>query len=271
MRIGHTLAGSDFCAAEGRRPATTSRSPAPWQGFSGHGCAVVNRIRPGGTRALAIHFDRLEDGATARATTSTFVDSIETAKYFERRGYGLMTSPMLSPGQTVTAAVELAQNADEAVDVAICIRVYDAEDKLLTLRNPATTLEPGASAALDVDDSRSRRLSDRRGGNRDRDRARPAARSILDRLHWQGAPNVTLSRIPGSMWNRAWVNGVDQYHPALSRVVPSGSQPRHRAAAARRTGLGRLSGRRGRDAALGTPRWHRRPAYKACAATTPWC
>ena len=35
----------------------------------------------------------------------------------------------------------------------------------------------------------------------------------LDRLHWTGAPEVKLSQIPGSMWNRAWVNGVDQYLP----------------------------------------------------------
>ena len=35
----------------------------------------------------------------------------------------------------------------------------------------------------------------------------------LDRLHWTGAPEVKLSQIPGSMWSRAWVNGVDQYLP----------------------------------------------------------
>ena len=35
----------------------------------------------------------------------------------------------------------------------------------------------------------------------------------LNRLDWDGAPEVTLGRIPGSMWHRAWVNGVDQYSP----------------------------------------------------------
>ena len=211
MRIGHTLAGSDFAPPKDGARYHFSL-PGAVQGFSGHGCAVVNRIRPSGTRALAIHFDRLEDGATARATTSTFVDSIETAKYFERRGYGLMTSPMLSPGQTVTAAVELAQNADEAADVAICIRVYDAEDKLLTLRNPATTLEPGASAALEwtIPDLGGYPIA---AVGIETVTAPAGGTLYLDRLHWQGAPNVTLSRIPGSMWNRAWVNGVDQYHP----------------------------------------------------------
>ena len=42
----------------------------------------------------------------------------------------------------------------------------------------------------------------------------PAGGTVyLDRLDWTGAPNVTLSRLSGSMWHRAWVNGVDQYLP----------------------------------------------------------
>ena len=73
---------------------------------------------------------------------------METARHFEGRGYGLMTSPTLSPGQTTTANVELAQDADNAVEASICIRVFDADDRLMTLRNPATTVDPGARAEL---------------------------------------------------------------------------------------------------------------------------
>jgi hypothetical protein len=46
----------------------------------------------------------------------------------------------------------------------------------------------------------------------------------LDYLTWDGPPNVVFSRpnYPGSMWRRAWVNGVDQYEerwPEAYRIV----------------------------------------------------
>ncbi|MCY3837417.1 MAG: ADP-ribosylglycohydrolase family protein, partial [Gammaproteobacteria bacterium] len=128
------------------------------------------------------------------------------------RGYGLMTSPTLSPGQTVAANVELAKNVDEAAEVSICIRVFDADDKLMTLRNTPTTLDPGARAELTwtipdlggypVAEVGVQLVSAPSGGT-----------LYLDRLHWSGAPEVKLSQVPGSMWSRAWVNGVDHYHP----------------------------------------------------------
>ncbi|MXY58880.1 MAG: hypothetical protein F4Y41_21285 [Gammaproteobacteria bacterium] len=140
------------------------------------------------------------------------MDSLETARHFEGRGYGLMTSPTLSPGQTVTANLELAKNVDDAAEVSICIRVFDADDKLMTLRNTPTTLDPGARAELTwtipdlggypVAAVGVQLVTAPSGGT-----------LYLDRLHWTGAPEVKLSQIPGSMWNRAWVNGVDQYLP----------------------------------------------------------
>ena len=206
-RMGHTLAGTVFTPPkDGARYHFAY--PGAVQGFTGHECAVDNRDG----KYLTIHFDLLEAGTTARATTSTFVDSLDTAKYFERRGYGLMASPTLSPGQTVKAAVELAKPTDQAVGVAVCLRVFNGEDELQTLRSPTTTLEPGdktelswtvpdlggypvAAVGISV-------VSAPGGGT-----------VYLDRLDWTGAPDVTLSRLSGSMWHRAWVNGVDQYLP----------------------------------------------------------
>ena len=209
--IGRRLGGSAFePPKEGARYHFAY--PGSVQGFTGHQCVVNNREGPSGDRCLAIHFDPLASGAMARATTSTFVDSLETARHFEGRGYGLMTSPTLSPGQTVTANVELAKNVDDAAEVSICIRVFDADDKLMTLRNPPITLDPGASAEL------SWTIPDLGGypiaAVGVQLVAAPSGGTLyLDRLHWTGAPEVKLSQIPGSMWNRAWVNGVDQYLP----------------------------------------------------------
>ena len=209
--IGRRLGGSAF-----EPPKDGARYhfayPGSVQGFTGHQCVVNNREGPSGGRCLAIHFDPLASGSTARATTSTFVDSLETARHFEGRGYGLMTSPTLSPGQTVTANVELAKNVDDAAEVSICIRVFDADDKLMTLRNSPTTLDPGSRAEL------SWTIPDLGGypiaAVGVQLVATPSGGTLyLDRLHWTGAPEVKLSQIPGSMWNRAWVNGVDQYLP----------------------------------------------------------
>ena len=209
--IGRRLGGSVFEAPkDGARYHFAY--PGSVQGFTGHQCVVNNREGLSGERCLAIHFDPLASGETARATTSTFVDSLETARHFEGRGYGLMTSPTLSPGQTVTANVELAKNVDDAAEVSICIRVFDADDKLMTLRNPPTTLDPGGRAEL------SWTIPDLGGypvaAVGVQLVAAPSGGTLyLDRLYWTGAPEVKLSQIPGSMWNRAWVNGVDQYLP----------------------------------------------------------
>ena len=209
--IGRRLGGSVF-----EPPKDGARYhfayPGSVQGFTGHQCVVNNREAPGGERCLAIHFDALASGETARATTNTFVDSLETARYFEGRGYGLMTSPTLSPGQTVTANVELAKNVDDAAEVSICIRVFDADDKLMTLRNPPTTLDPGARAELSwtVPDLGGYPIA---AVGVQLVTAPSGGTLYLDRLHWTGAPEVKLSQIPGNMWSRAWVNGVDQYLP----------------------------------------------------------
>ena len=230
--IGRRLGGSAF-----EPPKDGARYhfayPGSVQGFTGHQCVVNNREAPSGERCLAIHFDPLASGTTARATTSTFVDSLETARHFEGRGYGLMTSPSLSPGQTVTANVELAKNVDDAAQVSICIRVFDADDKLMTLRDTPTTSGsrvPAPNLTWAIPDLGGYPIA----AVGVQLVAAPSGGTLyLDRLHWSGAPDVKLSQVPGSMWSRAWVNGVDHYHPTLGRVVPSGPQPRHGLAPAR--------------------------------------
>ena len=211
LRTGHALAGSAFPAPKGGARYHFSY-PGSVQGFRGHECVLKNRVNASGERCLAIHFDPLDSGKGARATTATFVDSLDTARYFERRGYGLMTSPALSPGQTVSAAVELDKQADEPIEAAICIRVFNQDDKLQTLRDASVQVEPGARATLQwtVPDL---------GGYPIAEVgvevvAAPAGGTLyLDHLDWSGAPTVTLTRVSGSMWHRAWVNGVDQYMP----------------------------------------------------------
>jgi len=211
IRIGHSLAGATFAAPKNGARYHFSQ-PGSVQGFTGHECVVKNRIGVSGERCLAMHFDRIEPGSGARATTGTFVDSLDTARYFERRGYGLMASPALSPGQTVVAAVELAKDADEPVEVSVCIRVFNPDDQLQTLRNGAVQLEAGARETLSwtVPDLGGHPIA---AVGVEVVSAPAGGTLYLDHLDWHGAPSATLTRVGGSMWSRAWVNGVDQYWP----------------------------------------------------------
>ena len=195
--------------------------PGSVQGFQGHGCLVRQGPAADGTPCLNIHFDALADGETARATTGTFVESRETAQYFERRGYALMASPTLNPGQTLAASVTLRADAEDAVQTALCLRVYDDADELVTLRSPAQEIEPGACAQL------AWRVPDTGGHpiaavGLQIVRARTGGALHLDRLTWSGAPDVTLRRTGGQMWHRAWVDGVDhaqRRYPESFRVM----------------------------------------------------
>ncbi|HEX5782716.1 MAG TPA: ADP-ribosylglycohydrolase family protein, partial [Solirubrobacteraceae bacterium] len=127
------------------------------------------------------------DGALAVdgiATTPTFIPR----EAFGMVGYELQASPTLYPGQTVRAEVEGAP-------ARLVIRVYDEHDELVTVRGPGlewripdTGGQPIAEVGVETDG--------------------PARLRSLD---WDGAPDVTLARAPGSMWRRAWVEGVDRW------------------------------------------------------------
>ena len=96
-----------------------------------------------GNRSLAIRFDRLAPGRIARAATLTFIPSKEIGDYFDERGYRLLASPTLYPGQTVRAS--LAADADNAdtVTLRLYARHYDEDDALEIIGDEPVQLAPG--------------------------------------------------------------------------------------------------------------------------------
>jgi hypothetical protein len=109
-------------------------------------------------------------------------------------GYDLQASPTLYPGQTVRAQLDGGR-------FRLLVRVYDGSDELVTLygpdggnewRVPETGGQPIAQVGVEA--------------------FQPL---LLDRLTWDGPPDVTLTRPAegGAMWRRAWVNGVDRFDP----------------------------------------------------------
>ena len=123
-----------------------------------------------------------------------------------------MASPTLHPGQTISTDVFLSNDAEQAIEVALCIDVFDPENQAVTVRENSISIEPGerttlswkipsldgfpiAAAGLEI-------ITASSGGI-----------LYVDRYHWHGSPDVVLEKRQGSMWHRAWVNGVDSYAP----------------------------------------------------------
>jgi len=147
----------------------------------------------------------VEAHGVTRVGTPTFIPSKETARYFEGRGYALMASPRVHPGQVLTAHVA---SADGPFEVALCVDFYGEDDEpglavgdfvhvdeaspaLLTFVVPDT---PGPISKVGLS-------------------IRGEGRLRLDWLKYEGPPHLSITRPAhnGTMWRRSFVNGVDQF------------------------------------------------------------
>ena len=204
-------AGARLNGADVSKPKQGARYhfsyPGSVQGFRGQGCQVSNAER-NESRSLLIEAGPEEDESEITATTGTFIDSLETAKYFEGRGYGLMTSPKLNSGQIVSATVGTDSSATEQVSVGLCVHVFDEEDKLQLVKGGSVAIEAGSQQELSwtvpsTDGYPIANVGIYIEG------AKPGTCVWLDQLDWSGTPSISLERKSGSMWRRAWVNAVD--------------------------------------------------------------
>ncbi len=161
-----------------------------------------------GARSLALRYHGVATGRPARAATATFIPE----EAGNMPGYGLLASPTLYPGQTVRARLSADGDNPAPVTCGLYVRRYSDGDRLQRVAGPSITLAPGAAheftwripemdgdpiAEIGVEISSARRAD---------------GVVYLDYLTWDGAPDVTLTRPGhvGTMWQRAWVNGVDQ-------------------------------------------------------------
>jgi hypothetical protein len=181
--------------------------PGSVQGFQGEGGATVaNREDPAtGERGLVLRFTAATPEEPAEFLTSTFIPPEAIAM----PGYELLASPTLYAGQVVRAKL----HAGSESTVCLVARHYTGADQLTTIAGPTATIPTGDAATLGW------QLPDCGGqpyaaiGLRILAAAAEAGEVVLEWLTWDGAPTLALARPAdgGTLWRRAWVNGVDQF------------------------------------------------------------
>jgi hypothetical protein len=179
-----------------------------------------------GKHSLALKYKGLATGRVARAATYTFMPPLEASNSGH---YALFASPTLYPGQIVRAEVETdAANADE-VQCGLYIHYYGLNDKYELLSGPTKILSPGTRETYTWTIPNLGGLPVAAIGLELYGKNGVCGTLYLDYLTWSGAPKLVLTRpagelrspanaVGGSMWRRAWVDGMDDWG---TRWLPS--------------------------------------------------
>jgi len=161
-------------------------------------------------RGLALNFDLKSNGA-CRTSTHTFI-STEQANM---AGYAVLASPTLYAGQTVEAAIGADERNIHPITCGLYLSHYDGKDEPVSLRGPKISLKPGASEQLTWTVPPTDGQPIAVIGIEISSDVATKGTVYLDYLTWHGTPNVVLKKPDdgGTMWARAWVDGMDQRLP----------------------------------------------------------
>jgi ADP-ribosylglycohydrolase len=214
--VGLQLAGSPQIETPKSGAQFHFSLPGSRQGFQPQlGIGLSSAVRIGnteleGSRALSIGYEALGPGQMASATTPTF----SPREMLNMRTYDLMASPLVYPGQRVTARVAAPAGNKGAVEVRLRLRVYDEHDQLRDVDGDIATLAPGAETVLDwtLPEFGGQPIAEIGIALTARGKRADGA-LLVDYLRWDGAPSLTLKRPAGDcdFWRMSWVNGVDFY------------------------------------------------------------
>ncbi|MFT4039466.1 MAG: ADP-ribosylglycohydrolase family protein, partial [Thermomicrobiales bacterium] len=158
--------------------------------------------------ALEIQWDA---GMIGAAVVSTPTFTPEEA-LVDLGTYTMIASPTLYSGQEVQASVAADGENLEPARVALTLTYYGADDSMQSLTGPAVELAAGEARKLRWTVPDTHGLPIASIGLQVEPDGDAGGVITLDRLDWGGTPTTTLTRPdgPGTQWQAAWVNGVDQ-------------------------------------------------------------
>ena len=183
--------------------------PGSMQGFrSQDNLKLENTPHPieAGQRVLTLYY-QLESKGISALLTPTFIPP----EAIDMPGYRLLASPTLYSGQTVRAALFADEKNSGSVAVGIQLQIYGEEDKVVNIHGLQQNLLPGKTVYLEWQVPALGGAPIAQVGI-SISSYEPADGVIhLDRLSWDGAPNVTFRRplTAGRMWKQQWVNAAD--------------------------------------------------------------
>lgn len=187
--------------------------PGSVQGFGAEesvettGTCQIDNALVGDQRCLAIRYQHVATGRVARVSTPTFL-SPDAGRI---KGYHLIASPTLYSGQKLRARVKADSANQVPVYCRLYIRTYEKDDELVRIEGPGIELSDGKEHDFEwiIPDTLGAPIAE--VGLEISSSTRADGVVYLDFLTWDGQPEVTWTRpdYPGSMWYRAWTNGVD--------------------------------------------------------------
>ncbi|KUJ23729.1 ADP-ribosylglycohydrolase [Mollisia scopiformis] len=143
--------------------------------------------------------------------------------------YDLMASPLISPGQTVTAVLSADTSNSESVSVNLRLKHYNPADTLSIFDGPSTTLSPGQQQTLTwkIPDSFDSQPIQKVGLALSCPIGHLTGTVRLYSLSYSGSPHMTLKRPAGaqydpfqpngadkpcSFWRRVWIDSLSTFH-----------------------------------------------------------
>lgn len=219
INIGRKLAGfSQITPKEGAR--FHFDMPGAVQGFQVEnsiecrGTAIVENIQGNsklGDRSLAIHYQNVALGRSCRVGTDTFISKEAQSM----PGYALIATPALYAGQEVKARITADDKNAQAINLRLYVKVYDENNDPQVTYSYAEKLEAGGEADMIWTIPETNGYPIAEIGIEAASNQRANGSVYLDYLTWHGQPELVLAPTQGGiMWQKAWVNGVDQFGAA---------------------------------------------------------
>jgi ADP-ribosylglycohydrolase len=180
-----------------------------------------------GNRSMAIQFNNADPNGTIRIGTRTFIDSPQDREFFQARGYQLLVSPTLHPGQTIHLGLQADPKNRGGIECCLFIDVFGSNDQLVSVQGPQFDLKPGECKTISwiLDQSKIPGFPIARVGVEILKYAEGPNTVYLDYLTWDGVPKLVLGKpkYEGMMWRHAWVNATDLYgyrwYPESYRLI----------------------------------------------------